>query len=64
MKKTMDKKMAVELLKKGRIHVKGLYSQKKGSKFDADIVLEVEDGKTRFRLEFPKKKSNNSKKNK
>lgn len=64
MKKTMDKKMAVELLKKGRIHVKGLYSQKKGSKFDADIVLEVGDGKARFRLEFPKKKSNNSKKNK
>ncbi len=29
MKKSMDKKMAVELLKKGRTHVKGLYSKKK-----------------------------------
>lgn len=29
MEKSMDKKMAVELLKKGRTHVKGLYSRKK-----------------------------------
>ena len=56
MKKSMDKKMAVELLKKGRTHVKGLYSKKKDSKFDADLVLGVEDGKARFSLEFPKKK--------
>lgn len=45
MKKSMDKKMAVELLKKGRTHVKGLYSKKKDSKFDADLVLGVEEGK-------------------
>ena len=57
MKKSMDKKMAVELLKKGRTHVKGLYSKKKDSKFDADLVLGVEDGKARFSLEFPKKKN-------
>ena len=50
MKKSMDKKMAVELLKKGRTHVKGLYSKKKDSKFDADLVLGVEDGKARFSL--------------
>lgn len=56
MKKSMDKKMAVELLKKGRTHVKGLYSKKKDSKFDADLVLGLEDGKARFSLEFPKKK--------
>ena len=56
MKKSMDKKMAVELLKRGRTHVKGLYSKKKDSKFDADLVLGVEDGKARFSLEFPKKK--------
>lgn len=56
MKKSMDKKMAVEILKKGRTHVKGLYSKKKDSKFDADLVLGVEDGKARFSLEFPKKK--------
>lgn len=64
MKKSMDKKMAVELLKKGRTHVKGLYSKKKDSKFDADLVLGVEDGKARFSLEFPKKKTNSSKKKK
>ena len=56
MKKSMDKKMAVELLKKGRTHVKGLYSKKKDSKFDVDLVLGLEDGKARFSLEFPKKK--------
>ncbi len=61
MKKSMDKKMAVELLKRGRTHVKGLYSKKKDSKFDADLVLGVEDGKARFSLEFPKKKTNSNK---
>ena len=30
--------------------------KKKDSKFDADLVLGVEDGKARFSLEFPKKK--------
>ena len=55
-KKELTKKMAADLLKKGRTHVKGLYSKKKDSKFDADLVLGVEDGKARFSLEFPKKK--------
>ena len=64
MKKSMDKKMAVELLKRGRTHIKGLYSKKKDSKFDADLVLGVEDGKARFSLEFPKKKTNSNKKKK
>ena len=62
MEKSMDKKMAVELLKKGRTHVKGLYSRKKDIKFDADLVLGVEDGKARFSLEFPKKKPDKKKK--
>ena len=62
MEKSMDKKMAVELLKKGRTHVKGLYSIKKDIKFDADLVLGVEDGKARFSLEFPKKKPDKKKK--
>ena len=64
MRKQLDKKMAVELLKKGRTHVKGLYSKKKDSKFDGDLVLGVEDGKARFSLEFPKKKTNSNKKKK
>lgn len=62
MEKSMDKKMAVELLKKGRTHVKGFYSRKKDIKFDADLVLGLEDGKARFSLEFPKKKPDKKKK--
>lgn len=62
MKKVMDKKMAMELLKNGRTHVKGLYSRKKDSKFNADLVMKVEDRKVEFQLEFPKKKNNGKKK--
>lgn len=56
MEKNLDKKMARELLDKACTHVKGLYSKKKGMKFDADLLLTLEDGKPRFHLEFPKKK--------
>ena len=56
MEKTLDKKMAAELLDKACTHVKGLYSRKKDIKFDADLLLTLEDGKSRFHLEFPKKK--------
>ena len=56
MEKNLDKKMAKELLAKACTHVKGLYSRKKDMKFDADLLLTLEDGKPRFHLEFPKKK--------
>ena len=56
MEKNLDKKMARELLSKACTHVKGLYSRKKDMKFDADLLLTLEDGKPRFHLEFPKKK--------
>ena len=56
MEKNLDKKMAKELLAKACTHVKGLYSKKKDMKFDADLLLTLEDGKPRFHLEFPKKK--------
>ena len=56
MEKNLDKKMARELLDKACTHVKGLYSKKKDMKFDADLLLTLEDGKPRFHLEFPKKK--------
>ena len=56
MEKNLDKKMAMELLDKACTHVKGLYSKKKDMKFDADLLLTLEDGKPRFHLEFPKKK--------
>ena len=56
MEKNLDKKMARELLDKACTHVKGLYSKKKDMKFDADLLLTLEDGKPRFHLEFPTKK--------
>lgn len=56
MEKNLDKKMARELLDKACTHVKGLYSKKKDMKFDADLLLTLEDGKPRFHLEFLKKK--------
>ena len=56
MEKNLDKKMARELLDKACTHVKGLYSKKKDARFDADLLLTLENGKPRFHLEFPKKK--------
>ena len=56
MKKLVDKGMAMDLLEKGRTHVKDLYSQKTGKTFAADLLMNVEDGRANFSLEFPKKK--------
>lgn len=39
LKQPMTKKLAQELLKKGRIHSKKLYSQRTGKMFEADLVL-------------------------
>ena len=54
MRKTLDKKMAEDLLKKGRTHVKDFYSVKKDKTFAADLVMRVEDGRAQYSLEFPK----------
>lgn len=54
MRKTLDKKMAVDLLKKGHTHVKDFYSVKKDKTFAADLVMRVEDGRAQYSLEFPK----------
>lgn len=54
MKKKLDKKMAQELLNQGRTHVCRLYSAKKDSYFDADILLDLSDGRANFKMEFPK----------
>ena len=56
MEKKLDKKMAKELLDKACTHVKGLYSKKKDAKFDADLLMTLENGKPKFHLEFPKRK--------
>ena len=57
-KKELTKKMAADLLKKGRTNVKGMWSKKKGSTYDAAVILDDTGGKyINFKLEFPKKKN-------
>lgn len=56
MEKKLDEKMAKELLDKACTHVKGLYSKKKDARFDADLLMTLENGKPKFHLEFPKRK--------
>ncbi len=56
-RKEMTRKMAVDLLKKGRTSVKGMWSEKKGSTYDAVVILDDTGGKyVNFKLEFPKRK--------
>ena len=60
-KKELTKKMAVDLLKKGRTPVKGMWSEKKGTTYDATVVLGDTDGKfVKFKIEFPKKRKSNA----
>ena len=56
MQKKIDKRMAAELLKNGRVFVKDLYSVKKNMYFDADLLIDVSAERINFSLEFPKKK--------
>ena len=57
LKKELTKKMAGDLLKKGRTSVKGMWSEKKGVAYDAVVVLDDTGEKyVRFKLEFPKKR--------
>ena len=52
MKKKVSKKMAESLLSKGRVSVTGLYSQKTGRNFDADLVLDDTGEYVNFKLDF------------
>ena len=55
--KELTKKMAADLLKRGRTAVKGMWSEKKGDTYDATVVLDDTGGKfVKFRMEFPKKR--------
>ena len=62
MRKTIDKKMAAELLKNGSTHIKDLYSAKKDRYFEADLLMKTEDGKVLFSLSFPENRTNRSNK--
>ena len=56
-KKELTKKMAADLLKKGRTNVKGMWSEKNGATYDAAAILDDTGGKfINFKLEFPKRK--------
>ena len=56
-RKELTKKMATDLLKKGRTSVKGMWSEKKGSAYDAVVALDDTGGRyINFKLEFPKRK--------
>ena len=56
-KKELTKKMATDLLKRGRTAVKGMWSEKKGDTYDATVVLDDSGGKfVKFKMEFPKKR--------
>ena len=56
-RKELTKKMAADLLKKGRTNVKGMWSEKKGTAYDAVVILDDTGGKyINFKLEFPKRK--------
>ena len=56
-RKEMTRKMAADLLKKGRTSVKGMWSEKKDSTYDAVVILDDTGGKyVNFKLEFPKRK--------
>ena len=56
-RKELTKKMAADLLKKGRTSVRGMWSEKKQSSYDAAVILDDTGGKyINFKLEFPKRK--------
>lgn len=49
--------MTADLLKKGRTNVKGMWSEKKGTTYDATVILDDAGGKfIKFKLRFPKRK--------
>ena len=56
-KKSITKSVAAALLKEGRISMSGLYSEKTGKTYDAEVILDDTGGKyVNFKLEFLVKK--------
>lgn len=53
--------MVMVLLLRGRVGLKGCYSEKTGNTYDAIAVMEDDGQKTDFRLEFPKRNSRRQK---
>ena len=62
-KKELTAKTAAALLSKGRVSMKGLYSEKTGKTYDADILLADTGGKyVNYKMEFPNKPKPKAKK--
>ena len=56
-RKKLTKSIAAELLKEGRVKLKGCYSEKSGKTYDATVLLDDSGGKyVNFKLEFANKK--------
>ena len=51
---SLSKKMAITLLKSGRIPVKGIFSEKTGKSYDAALVMTDDGAKTLYSLDFGK----------
>lgn len=55
--KTLDARMAGELLANGVTHVTDFYSKRKKKRFVADLCMEVSDtGRVQYELSFPDEK--------
>ena len=52
MRKKLSKKMAIAILKDGRVHVTGFYSAKKGRNFDANLVMADDGERVSYSLDF------------
>ena len=55
-KKQLTKAVAAELLGKGKVPLKGCYSEKTGKTYDAVVVLEDDGQHANFKLEFDRQK--------
>ena len=55
-KKQLTKAVAAELLSKGKVSLKGCYSEKTGKTYDAVVVLEDDGQRANFKLEFDRQK--------
>ena len=56
-RKELTKEVAVALLKDGHVAMTGLYSEKKGVLYDADVVMDDSGGKfINFKLDFSQKR--------
>lgn len=54
-KKQLTKAVAADLLARGRVQMKGCYSEKTGKTYDAVIVLDDDGQRTNFKMEFAQK---------